>query len=305
MPKPEWPAAERALLLKLIQEGKTPFQCFEEFQAAGIPRTQKAITRQLDRRRKESPHIWHAMVRPASKAKLHVHPLMVSAARAMVMCDLHCPFHDSEWINSLVALAIQRRITDLILGGDIIDNQAFSKYEKDPDIPAEYEMGVTEETVTMLSRSFERVWCIIGSHDKRFARSMGWSLSVQKSLDSFIDVGVESVKKSDYCWMQLTSAGEQYRIVHPRNSSVNATYVPRVLAAKYQCHIIAGHGHLAGIARDISGKYWAVDTGICAHPAKLAYNEKEMNTRPAMLRGAVMVLDGVPWLVTPENIGAY
>jgi len=91
----------------------------------------------------------------------------------------------------------------------------------------------------------------------------------------------------------------------PKNYSINATIVPKKLASKYLCHIIAGHGHTWGIVRDVSDTFWAIDAGLCADPDRLAYITKVHTTNPKPVQGAVMVIDGVPILLSPDNIGFY
>ena len=110
---------------------------------------------------------------------------------------------------------------------------------------------------------------------------------------------------TDYHWFELMSGGERYYVEHPKNVSIHATIVPKKLAGKYLCHIIAGHGHTWGITRDPSDSFWCIDSGVCADPHRLAYTHKVHTTRPMEVQGAVFVLDGIPLLVAPHNIGFY
>jgi hypothetical protein len=67
-------------------------------------------------------------------------------------------------------------------------------------------------------------------------------------------------------------------------------------------HVIMGHNHLWGMTRDESGTFWAIESGVCADPERIPYYNEVHNTRPAMCTGAVIVRDGVPWLLSPENV---
>jgi hypothetical protein len=113
------------------------------------------------------------------------------------------------------------------------------------------------------------------------------------------------ITRSSYRWMRFESGGEMWQCEHPLSSSANATIVPKRLASIHLCHVIAGHGHGWGIARDLSGRYYAIDTGICADPKKLTYAYRAHSMRPAMNQGAVIVIDGVPLLLSPDNVGLY
>jgi hypothetical protein len=55
----------------------------------------------------------------------------------------------------------------------------------------------------------------------------------------------------------------------------------------------------------VSGRFWAVDTGMCAAPRLLDYIENESSNNPQMVRGACLVMDGVPVSVTPDSIALY
>ena len=81
--------------------------------------------------------------------------------------------------------------------------------------------------------------------------------------------------------------------------------IPAKLCAKFGCHVIAGHGHTWGMTRSDCGRYWAIDSGICADPKRMEFGSIEHNTRPVQMRGAVIVRGGIPILLCPENITVY
>jgi hypothetical protein len=79
----------------------------------------------------------------------------------------------------------------------------------------------------------------------------------------------------------------------------------RALCSKYLTHVVGAHDHLCAVTKDVSGRYWAVDTGMCAHHRLLDYIENESSNNPQMVQGACLVMDGVPVSVTPDSIALY
>ena len=58
-----------------------------------------------------------------------------------------------------------------------------------------------------------------------------------------------------------------------------------------------GHSHRLSLAWDISGRYYAIHMGHCVDEMRLPYASQRSSTQPAHLAGAVIVRDGVPWLL--------
>ena len=48
-----------------------------------------------------------------------------------------------------------------------------------------------------------------------------------------------------------------------------------------------------------------MDSGSCADVRCPDYCEKEHNTRPVMMQGAVIIRNGQPILLCPENLGFW
>lgn len=300
-----WPAAEQALLLRLVQDGKTPFECWQEFQDAEINRTQRAVERHIQEERKKSPGRWRAQVKPSAVAPILSKHISWTSNRTLCIFDPHCPFHDHAFLNRLITLAIGLSIDTVVIGGDLIDYSALNSFERIKGVETEDEIDATRHLIKILARNFETVIYIVGNHDLRMAKKLGWMLSVEEDIKKFVEAGVENVSGSDYRWMELKNGGETYRVVHPKNSSINAPLVPRKLASKYHCNIIAGHGHTIGYTRDDSNWYWAIDSGVVNDPRKISYVTKEMSTRPQVMQGATIIIDGIPVLLTPQNLPLY
>jgi len=293
-----WSPSESLLLRTLTQQGKNDAEIAKEFRDEGIRRTYKSIQR---KRQREG---WHALIaaNPLCAPRFD-RPLRVEADRALLLIDPHAPFHDADWCNRVIDLALSYDIDTAAIAGDLVDFTAFSKWGRQERVEAEDEIASAIQFVEVLCSTFRRLIYSAGNHENRLPRITGNLLALRNTMQMFTNSTKTEV--TDYHWFELISAGEKYYIEHPKNASIHATIVPKKLASKYLCHIIAGHGHLWGMTRDPSDTFWCIDSGVCADPERLAYTHKVHSTRPKELQGAVMVIEGIPILLSPDNIGFY
>ncbi len=289
-----WTPAERLLCQTLTEQGHDSAHIARVFSEQGIARTQKAI-----QRLKAREH-WHGRV---AESPVHLQAPPTLRGDALLLFDVHAPCHDAAWINRCVDLALRWGVDRLGIGGDLVDWTAFSVFARSPEYDVDAEVRAAEQIVRTLSGTFtETVYCA-GNHEVRLSRRTDWLLPVDTAVRLFLRDDRTTFTRAFWFWLE--SGGERYMCVHPRNASVAQTMVPARLAAKYQTHVIAGHGHLWGQGRDVSGQYWAIDAGMCADPARLEYYQMQPNIRPAMCQGACIVRDGVPVLLSPANIRFY
>ena len=276
------------------EQGRDSAAIATEFAARGIDRTQKAVQRIRERKG------WRMLV-PVSPVKLEAPPVMVGDA--LLLFDIHSPCHDARWINRCVDLALKWGVNQCGIGGDLVDFAAFSIFAKSDAFDLDDEIVQTEGILKALESAFSAIVYSAGNHEQRLSRLTSWLLPVDTAMRLFMRSGKTTFTRS--YWWTLVSGGETYHIEHPRNASVSQTIVPAKLAAKYHTHTIAGHGHLQGTGHDISGLYWAIDSGMCADPDRLEYYQMQHTIRPAMMQGSVIVKDGIPFALCPQNIAGY
>jgi len=294
----DWSPSESLLLRTLTQQGKNDAEIATEFRQAGIARTYKSIQR---KRQREG---WHAIIaaNPLCAPRFD-RPLRVEADRSLLLFDPHAPFHDADWCNRVIDLALSYGVDTVAIGGDLVDFTAFSKWGRQERVEAEDEIASATQFVGVLCSTFRRLIYSGGNHENRLPRSTNNLLALRNAMQMFTNGSKTEV--TDYHWFELVSAGERYYVEHPKNASMHATIVPKKLASKYLCHIVAGHGHLWGMTRDPSDNFWCIDAGVCCDPQRLAYTHKVHSTRPQEQQGAVLILDGMPLLVGPGNIKFY
>jgi hypothetical protein len=230
-------------------------------------------------------------------------PPVLNVDNVLVLADTHAPYHDAEWCSRVVMWAQGAGIRDVVIAGDLIDFEVFSSFvqamvdEKALDLGDELKAAQTI-CETLLARFPGRVLMLIGNHERRLA---GY-VDVQVRLDilrRLLGVGAGRFELSPYSYAIVqNTAGEEWRVTHPKNSSVVPVSVAAKLADKYRQHVVAAHGHDWGEATSVSGRY-AAASGCCADVTRLAYVALVDSTRPRPQNGAWALVRGKPVLLHP------
>lgn len=296
-----WPAAETALLKHLVQQGLGPAEIQEAFEKEGIAKSFQSVRGKIRREKRNHPAEWHARVDPSPYTK-YQNPMRVEGD-ALCLFDLQAPFHDAIWVNRCVSLALRWRIKQVILGGDLVDLAAFSPFGRSVEIEAEEEIRATEQILKALASSFERVYWFAGNHEARLAAQLGKQVSLERALNMF--ERADNVQVTGFRWCELIAGSTKYYVEHPGSFSKKPTTVAAELCSIHDKSVIAGHGHLWGMVRDVSNRHWAIDSGMCADPERLEYSVKVHKRFPKMVQGAVIIRDGIPYLLCPDNMAGY
>lgn len=270
-----------------------------------------------------------------SKYPIYDKPLEM-VGDALVMTDVEFPFHHADFVNRCIELAQAWKIDKLILGGDALHFHSLSGWEpswsetedgglseevadklyafaqtlktkdreraeeliagigeKKPGETLSEEMSLARKELLKLGGLFGQVDFILGNHEGRLLRAMETTMDPQE-LFRLLDIRDPKWRVSPYYYSVLWSGGEKFQIEHPRNT---AKFSAWKLAAKFGCHVIQGHSHQLNYTFDISGKYYAIETGHCVDESRLAYSAQRHNTAHAHVLGASIVRGGVPWLL--------
>jgi len=294
-----WTPGQLAQVREWTEQGLNSLQIADKFAALGVTprRTQKSVQRVRER------HGWHVLTTVPRARTPRFNKALKVKGPALVLADVHAPFHDAKWINQVCDLAVSWGIERCILAGDLADFNAFSSFGRDVGIDGNAELDTLADVVDALCAQFE-VYYFAGNHDVRPLRTLqSTGLTVDRIMRLFIPG--ERCHISDYHWCELSCGGTTWHVEHPKNASVIPARVAQGLAVKFNRSVIAGHGHLWGITRDVSNRHWCIDSGICADPMRMGYVQQRHSTRPMMCQGAVIVTEEGPVLLSPDNIGFY
>jgi len=96
----------------------------------------------------------------------------VNMARVLVIGDLHAPAIHKEYLSFVKKIAKKYNTTKTVFIGDIIDHEAISRHEKNPELPSaldEYNIAVKE--IKRWHKAFPKASVCIGNHDERVLRT--------------------------------------------------------------------------------------------------------------------------------------
>ena len=210
----------------------------------------------------------------------------------LVIFDSQIPFHDADFINRLLELATDWGIRQGISGGDLLNMTSFSRfYEKPLDKIWEKERSDAVGVLQALGDAIPQWFLVKGNHEDFLLKKMEEQIDHDDVL-ALIDKRqgfLKGYKATDYYYCEVRLGGSLWRITHPRNISVIHGRIPQRLCERYHCNVASGHGHLAGMTPDYSGRYMACDVGVTCDPLRLDYAALRDSTRPAQCQGALIL----------------
>lgn len=204
----------------------------------------------------------------------------------LVLTDAQVPFHNATFINKCIDLALAWGIKSCLLAGDIFDVTAFAgeKFHTKPSDTFRVELSEGRKFVKAIADAFDEEDLLTGNHEKRFRHFMREQLMAEEF--KLLLRAPENVSFSDYGYCFL----ENWMVGHPRNVSVIPGRIPFFLSRKFPTYNMAtGHGHLQAITMAEDGKRIVVDIGSCADFSKLDWVAMDINTRPSMVMGALIL----------------
>ena len=247
---------------------------------------------------------------------------------ALIMGDLHLPYHDAAHVNRCIAAAHKLGVTKLILAGDALDMRAFSHW---PDDFSDNERmlasnNVTQEILKLAGEldaaTAERLYQLadkiqpengnIGEEirtsreffkilDDNFGEVVyimgnheAWVIrAIEKTIASAdfarLFVGETRWKVSPYYWCKLISGGVEWQIEHPKNSGKGSS---KKLSPVFLCNIVMLHNHHYSVQSDPSGTWLAIEPGMCADEKKIQYDNQRHGTHDRHITGSVIIKDG-------------
>jgi hypothetical protein len=264
-------------------------------------------------------------------------PLVMEAESATVIPDLELPFHKAEFVNRVLDLSQAWKVDHLILAGDMLHFNSLSSWEpnwqkpngkggldeiqearwvefglglrgrqkekffdlmddtgvkmEDGDPNVSEELRIARKSTDAINQCFSKVDLILGNHEGRLLRALNSPLFATEITDK---VKQENWRIAPYYYSELISGGEKFRIEHPKSA---AKITPERLASKFLCHILAGHSHLLSMNWDLSGNFYCIYMGHCCDERRMPYAAQRSTNSPTHLNGAVIVRDGIPWLL--------
>jgi hypothetical protein len=219
-------------------------------------------------------------------------PLLIEAKKICIGGDTHIPFQDNDLMREMINTCQDRKIRSIIVNGDFIDCKSISDFidVQQTELTFQDEMEEAEKVLNLLCKNFDNVYFINSNHENRFARKMEGNADIRdlfKMFDGSLKQGEDYVVSIyDHCILN-----NSWYICHPNIYSTVPLSLPRILSSKYQMNVICGHLHRLAIGKDISNKFYCIESGGLFDSNKLEYLCKTTKN-PVQTSGYVIIEDG-------------
>lgn len=197
--------------------------------------------------------------------------------RELFISDVHIPYHDEKALSSALNYALDEKITDIVLCGDIADFKSVSFWERDAnERDLNQEVEIIKNVLNEIREAFPgaKIRYIEGNHEERLRRFINGnipefanlSILAVPNLLNLKDLQIEYISNKEH----IKQHGIPYQIGklfhihgHEVRASWGAVNVARNVFLKTQRNIIMGHFHTTQewIQRTVDGEVhgaWAV-----------------------------------------------
>jgi hypothetical protein len=216
----------------------------------------------------------------------------------LVISDLHVPTHSKEWLERVVAHAVKQNVRRLLIAGDLLDGTNMGKHPSNSGEVFEQELELARQVVAWLRQYFSEITVFAGNHDAWFARRIDGQISTAKLLEWVCGDGVKVIRFFEHCLV-----GDRWLVSHPGVYSRMPSKPAYDLCAIFHRNVAVAHTHKVAMARDVSGKFWALEMGMMGDPRRVAYVHQTLRTYPRHQQGALIIHEGGrPELLHPDLI---
>jgi hypothetical protein len=210
----------------------------------------------------------------------------------VIIGDVHAHFTFWPVVDKAIELGKRFNIRRLILGGDVLNIDALSRY------PAIYKVDKfqreklnAQELYRRLRTQFRKIDWILGNHDERASKATSGNIDLDELADMIAGPkrgGALRVTPYDRCTLQTKNG--KWLIVHQDVYSQRKLNVAQDLSAKYECHVVTHHQHHIGVGISANGRYIIADNGCACTPAY--YKTMRTNKMPEWNPGCAVIKDG-------------
>lgn len=246
--------------------------------------------------------IWRAKHGIVSRPELFQHdlgePLHLNGDW-MIIGDAQLPTTDYDFaiLPAVIAEYHLSRPRQLLIVGDLINADAFSKYEDEIGTPTfRQEIKAAKQLISEWRTVFDRVIWLAGNHERRVSGKTSAAL-LMADLAMIIDTSVET---SDYDRAVIHTPTGDWLAAHGSNYSVNQLSVLDWLVWKYRMNVIGHHQHHCAKGWDRFKHNVVVDNGGLFNQWHMSYVQMNTSKSPNMMQGFTMLRGGYPYVFSRE-----
>jgi hypothetical protein len=215
----------------------------------------------------------------------------------MVVGDVQLPTTDYDFatLPAVIAKKHMKRPRRLIIGGDLYNMDAWSKYPTLVPLPQWVdEKEAARNLLTLYAQVFDEMWMLCGNHERRLIEGTDGQFDMNDILAASLPSGKIRATVLDRCTVNTPNG--KYTVLHGDNYSKKALSNADEWAQKFQSHIISHHEHHAAIGMDRFDRYFIVNNGGLFDQSKMSYVQLKTTTISNMSNGFTMVRGGFPYL---------
>jgi hypothetical protein len=225
--------------------------------------------------------------------------ISLKSDRVLLLGDAEIPDHSQKIFEAAIAIAKKFGLKDLIITGDLIALDSFSKWMR----AQVYQLAFREEldpmiiTIKVFLQTFDRIIYISGNHERRLNHAVDGHINIGDFLTN-----IPGLEFSEYAYCNLRSGNRDWLICHQKNFSVVPLSVPTKISEVRQKNVWCAHNHRLAAGKDKSGKYHVVEGGHCRSVNHTAYKMLQVTCHPEWNAGFGMIINGYPYLIDEENL---
>ena len=201
---------------------------------------------------------------------------------AFVTSDWHIPHHKASLVDRLCQMAEAWRVPTLIINGDFLNQDAFSKWKHHRfNVPWQEEKGLARETLQRLFNGFTTIVYVLDNHDRRIIAANEHPTEFTESdVIELLTFGVRTKKLRPSIDYHYVVVNGRWRVTSPKEYRRMKLSLPNRLAQLYHQNIICGGDHLFGLGLDDSDRYVIANSMCMVDPARTPYIQVQDSTYP-------------------------
>lgn len=207
----------------------------------------------------------------------------------LVIADTHAPYQNKILLMHAFRIAKERRVTQFVHAGDLIDGGEYNIQAKNEILPPIItEIEHARSILYTAQQYFKRLVILPGNHDMYYVKKE--KISFHSFIKDIIldNQFVDKFTITDYDYVYYADLAI---IGHLTNGyDMVAGKIAANLALKYERHALVGHDHLMGMQQAENGKY-GISIGAMFVPGSFAYKTRSYNTFPHSQLGFVIIQD--------------
>ena len=213
------------------------------------------------------------------------------AGDCIVSSDWHVPHQKESLVDRLLEMAKAWRIPTLVINGDFLNQDAFSKWKGHRfNVPWKEERRLAAAILGLLFKTFEEIVYIMDNHDRRIiAAHERPSEFTEEDVLAILTNGVKMGRLRPSIDYRYVIVNGKWRVTSPKEYRRNKLSLPNRLAQLYHQDVIVGGDHLFGLGMDDSDRYVIANSMCIVDPTRTPYISVQDTTYPHWNPGFHMI----------------